>query len=88
MPHGAYIVSAVRTAGAKKNGRLREWHPITLGAAALDGLIERTGIDASVVDDVVFGCVSQSGAQSAKCVAQLAPLFGQTCALMAGLQSS
>ena len=31
----AYIVAAVRSAGAKKNGRLRDWHPISLGAAVL-----------------------------------------------------
>jgi acetyl-CoA acetyltransferase len=43
----AYIVGAVRTAGAKKNGRLREWHPISLGAAVLDALVDRTGIDVS-----------------------------------------
>ena len=61
--NNAYIVAAVRTAGAKKNGRLREWHPIALGAAALDALVERTGIDASKIDDVIVGCVSQTGAQ-------------------------
>jgi acetyl-CoA C-acetyltransferase len=36
MPN-AYIVEAVRTAGGKKGGRLRDWHPISLGAAVLDG---------------------------------------------------
>jgi hypothetical protein len=51
----AYIVGAVRTAGAKKNGRLREWHPISLGAAVLDALVDRTGIDASQIDDVIVG---------------------------------
>tara|TARA_B100000780_G_C21076065_1_gene433178 strand:- start:130 stop:1386 length:1257 start_codon:yes stop_codon:yes gene_type:complete len=60
----AYIVSAVRTAGAKKNGRLREWHPISLGAAVLDAIVERTGIDASLIDDVIVGCVSQVGGQA------------------------
>ena len=54
----------VGTAGGKKNGRLREWHPISLGAAALDAIVERTGIDASKIDDVIVGCVSQSGAQA------------------------
>jgi acetyl-CoA C-acetyltransferase len=60
----AYIVSAVRTAGAKKNGRLRDWHPISLGAAVLDALVDRTGIDASLIDDVIVGCVSQVGGQA------------------------
>ena len=60
----AYIVAAVRTAGAKKNGRLREWHPITLGAAVLDAVVERAGIDGGHVDDVIVGCVSQVGGQA------------------------
>ena len=51
----AYIVCAVRTAGGKKNGRLREWHPISLGAAVIDALVDRTGIDASQIDDVIVG---------------------------------
>lgn len=60
----AYIVEAVRTAGGKKNGRLAKWHPIALGAAVLDAVVERTGIDASLIDDVIVGCVSQAGAQA------------------------
>lgn len=63
MPN-AYIVGAVRTAGGKKNGRMRNWHPISLGAATLDALVERTHIDASLIDDVIVGCVSQAGAQA------------------------
>lgn len=63
MP-SAYIVGCVRTAGAKKGGRLREYHPITLGAAVLDAVVERSGVrDPSLIDDVIVGCVSQSGAQ-------------------------
>ena len=53
MPHTAYIVSAVRTPGGRKNGRLREWHPVSLGAAALDALVARSGIDGNLV---VTGC--------------------------------
>ena len=64
MPHQAYICGAVRTAGGKRNGALREWHPIALGASVLDALVTRTGIDASKIDDVIVGCVSQIGAQS------------------------
>jgi acetyl-CoA C-acetyltransferase len=63
MPN-AYIVDCVRTAGAKKNGRLREWHPISLGASVIDGLLDRTGIDGALVDDVIMGCVMQVGAQA------------------------
>ena len=64
MPENAYIVSAVRTAGGKKNGRLSMWHPADLGAQVLDELVRDTGIDPADVDDVIFGCVDQVGAQS------------------------
>ena len=64
MPENAYIVSAVRTAGGKKNGRLSKWHPADLGAEVLDELVRDTGIDPADVDDVIFGCVDQVGAQS------------------------
>lgn len=64
MPENAYIVSAVRTAGGKKNGRLSKWHPADLGAQVLDELVRDTGIDPANVDDVIFGCVDQVGAQS------------------------
>ena len=63
MPN-AYIVQCVRTAGGKKNGRLSKWHPISLGAAVLDEVVARAGIDGSLIDDVIVGCVSQSGAQA------------------------
>ena len=39
MSNNAYIVSAVRTAGGKKNGRLSAWHPADLGAKVLDELV-------------------------------------------------
>ena len=54
----------VRTAGGKKNGRLSKWHPADLGAQVLDELVRDTGIDPADVDDVIFGCVDQVGAQS------------------------
>jgi acetyl-CoA C-acetyltransferase/acetyl-CoA acyltransferase len=60
----AFICAAVRSAGGRKNGRLSKIHPIDLGAKVIDALVERSGIDPKVVDDVVFGCVSQVGAQS------------------------
>ena len=59
----AYIVEAVRTAVGKKNGSLSKWHPADLGAVVLDELVARSGIDAAQIDDVIFGCVSQVGAQ-------------------------
>lgn len=60
----AYIIDAVRTAGGKRRGALRDWHPVSLGAAVLDYLLERTGIDPASIDDVIVGCVSQVGEQS------------------------
>jgi len=64
MLNNAYIVSAVRTAGGKKNGSLSLWHPADLGAKVLDELVLQTGIDPALIDDVIFGCVDQVGAQS------------------------
>jgi acetyl-CoA acetyltransferase family protein len=64
MTNNAYIVSAVRTPGGKKNGSLSLWHPADLGAKVLDELVLQTGIDPSLIDDVIFGCVDQVGAQS------------------------
>ena len=64
MLNNAYIVSAVRTPGGKKNGSLSLWHPADLGAKVLDELVLQTGIDPALIDDVIFGCVDQVGAQS------------------------
>eukprot|EP01102_Stenamoeba_stenopodia_P010644 TRINITY_DN3230_c0_g1_i2.p1 TRINITY_DN3230_c0_g1~~TRINITY_DN3230_c0_g1_i2.p1 ORF type:complete len:421 (-),score=98.24 TRINITY_DN3230_c0_g1_i2:1029-2240(-) len=61
----AYIVEAVRTAGGRKGGRLSQFHPADLGAVVVDELVDRLRIDPAAVDDVIFGCVSQIGAQSA-----------------------
>jgi acetyl-CoA C-acetyltransferase len=60
----AYIVAATRTAGGRKGGRLRDWHPADLGAVVLDELVDRTGVDPARVDDVVMGCVMQVGEQA------------------------
>jgi acetyl-CoA C-acetyltransferase len=60
----AYIVAASRTAGGRKNGRLKDWHPGDLGGAVLNDLAARSGLDPAVVEDVIFGCVTQAGQQS------------------------
>ena len=60
----AYIVDAVRTAGGRRDGRLSRVHPADLGATVIDAILERTGVDPQVVDDVIFGCVSQIGPQT------------------------
>ena len=59
----AYIVAATRTAGGRKGGKLKDWHPVDLGAAVLNDLIDRTGADPALVEDVVMGCVGQVGEQ-------------------------
>lgn len=60
----AYIVAGARTAGGRRDGKLKNWHPADMGGRVLDALIERSGIDPAVVDDVIVGCVNQSGEQS------------------------
>jgi acetyl-CoA C-acetyltransferase len=63
MPE-AYIVSAARTAGGRKGGRLAGVHPVDLAAISLDAVAERSGIDPKAIDDVIMGCVTQAGEQS------------------------
>jgi len=59
----AVIVDAVRTPIGKKKGSLADWHAADLSAHVLRSLVERTGIDPAVVDDVIWGCVQQVGMQ-------------------------
>ncbi len=59
----AVIVDAVRTAGGKRFGQLSGWHPADLAAETLTALAERNGLDPTLVDDVVMGCVMQVGNQ-------------------------
>ena len=61
----AVIVDAVRTPLGKRNGRLREWHPVDLAAELLNAVRDRNDLDPAVVDDVVLGCVMQVGEQAA-----------------------
>jgi len=60
----AYIVSARRTAGGRRNGRLAGIHPADLGAAVLDAIVAEAGVDPAAIDDVIIGCVSQIGEQT------------------------
>ena len=60
----AYIVDALRTAGGRRNGALRDWHPADMGAAVIDALLAKSGIDPVAIEDVIVGCVSQVGEQS------------------------
>jgi acetyl-CoA acetyltransferase family protein len=57
-------VEAVRTPIGKRNGALSAYHPNDLLAVALQAVIDRSGVDPGLIDDVVGGCVSQIGEQS------------------------
>ena len=60
----AVIVDAIRTPGGKRNGKLKDWHPVDLAAHVLKALQDRNDLDPALVDDVVMGCVMQVGQQS------------------------
>ncbi len=60
----AYIVATARTAGGRKGGRLKDWHPVDLAAQVIDSLLDRSGADPALVEDVIMGCVSQVGEQA------------------------
>ena len=60
----AVIVDAVRSPLGKRNGRLKNWHPVDLAAEVMNTLVERTGVDPARIDDVVMGCVMQVGEQA------------------------
>ncbi len=76
----AYIVETARTAGGRRGGALRDWHPANLGAEVLNALVDRTGIDGGIIDDVIVGCVTQGGEQ--------AFAFGRNCVLASKLPQS
>ncbi len=60
----AVIVEAVRTPIGKRKGKLSGWHPTDLLGHALKALLDRTGVEPALIDDVVGGCVTQAGEQS------------------------
>ena len=60
----AVIVEAVRTPVGRRNGGLSSVHPADLSAVVLNALVERAGIDPSIVEDVIWGCVQQVGDQA------------------------
>ena len=60
----AVIVDALRTPLGKRNGRLKDWHPVDLAGYTLKALVERNGIDPTLIEDVIMGCVMQVGEQS------------------------
>lgn len=60
----AVIVDAIRTPIGRRNGHLKDWHPVDLMAQVLSFLVERNAFKAELVDDVILGCVSQVGEHS------------------------
>ena len=49
----AVIVDAIRTPLGRRNGKLKDWHPVDLAAETLKALQQRTGIDPGLIDDVI-----------------------------------
>jgi len=72
----AVIVDAVRTPVGRRKGSLAGWHPVDLSAHVLGSLVERTGVDPALVEDVIWGCVMQTGEQAVN--------IGRNAALAAG----
>lgn len=72
----AVIVDAVRTPSGRRNGKLKHIHPVDLASIPLNALIERNHLDPSLVDDVIMGCVMQTGEQAVN--------VGRNAALAAG----
>src|SRR5829696_2218662 len=60
----AVIVDAVRSPLGRRNGKLKDTHPVDLAAHTVRALVERTGIDPAIVEDVIMGCVMQVGDQA------------------------
>jgi acetyl-CoA acyltransferase len=72
----AVIVDAVRTPLGKRNGKLKDVHPVELAAHTLRALVERNDIDPALIEDVIMGCVMQVGDQAVN--------VGRNAALSAG----
>jgi len=60
----AYIVSASRTAGGRRDGRLKGWHPADMAGEVLKSVISKANADPARIDDVIMGCVGQAGEQA------------------------
>jgi len=76
----AVIVDAVRTPIGKRNGALADIHPADLSASVLTALAERNGFEPAIIDDVIWGCVSQ--------VSEQASNIGRNAVLTAGWPES
>src|ERR671935_2456029 len=76
----AVIVDAIRTPIGRRNGTLKDVHPVDLAAHTLDALVQRNDLDPDVVEDVIMGCVMQVGDQAVN--------VGRNAALAAGFPES
>src|SRR5437764_1075540 len=76
----AVIVDAVRTAVGRRNGQLKDSHPVDLAAETLRALVSRNDLDPALVEDVIMGCVMQVGEQALN--------VGRNAALAAGFPES
>ncbi len=72
----AVIVDAVRTPVGRRGGRLSGWHPVDLAAQPLRALVERSGLDPALIEDVIMGCTMTVGEQAMN--------IGRNAALAAG----
>src|SRR4029077_6367292 len=75
MPN-AVIVDVLRTPLGRRNGKLKDQHPVDLAALVLREIVERNGVDPGLVEDVIMGCVMQVGSQGIN--------IGRNAALAAG----
>src|SRR5215813_6981503 len=69
----AYIIDACRTPRGRRNGGHAGVHPIDLCTVPMQAIVARTGVDVSKIEDVIIGCVTETGEQGA-CVARAAAL--------------
>ena len=76
----AVIVDAVRTPQGRRNGALKDVHPVDLAALTLEALVQRNDLDPEMVEDVIMGCVMQVGDQAVN--------IGRNAALAAGFPES
>ncbi|MDE4084743.1 thiolase family protein [Planococcus maritimus] len=70
------IVEGVRSPVGRRKGQFGEMRPDELAAVVIEGLVNRAGVDKGSVEDVILGCVSQSGEQGGN--------IARTAALIAG----
>ena len=60
----AVILDAIRSPLGRRNGKLKNWHPVDLASEIMQQLVQRNDLDPALIDDVVMGCVMQVGEQS------------------------